>query len=325
MTKSNPTASSPGKLLAYLQLFRAPNIFTAVADVAMGFLFVQQALLPPLSFLLLASASVLLYMAGMVLNDVYDFDVDLRERPERPLPSGRIPVTRAKWLGYELLVVGIALGWLGGYAVSAGTAGWRSGVVTCLLAVCIWLYDAVLKQTLAGPWLMGCCRFLNVLLGMSIAQADQTTVMTLFFAREPLMVAGGIGIYVAGITWYARHEAAVIRREGLVFGTVVMMVGIGLLAFFPRLAGTRENYFIEPTFVWPMAVFLISVSILRRCLLGAMDPHPLRVQSAVRQCLLSIIILDASVCLLTCPWYWAVGVLLLLPPTLILGKWVYST
>ena len=32
----------------------------------------------------------LFYTAGMILNDVLDDDVDRRERPERPLPSGAV-------------------------------------------------------------------------------------------------------------------------------------------------------------------------------------------------------------------------------------------
>jgi 4-hydroxybenzoate polyprenyltransferase len=326
MTHPRDNVRETSKLLAYLQLFRAPNVFTAVADVAMGFLFVQQSLLPPLAFLLLAGASVILYMAGMALNDVCDFEDDLRQRPTRPLPAGRISRVWAKWLAYELMLVGVALGWLGGYAASGNPMAWRSGLVVCLLAACIWLYDVALKRTLIGPWLMGACRFLNVLLGMSIAPKNQALGELWLFTSEQLLVAAGMGVYVAGITWYARYEASSGEGRGtLVFGTVVMAAGICLLAFFPQLAATQRAFFIEPTFIWPMAVFLISVSILRRCLAGALDPHSQRIQAAVKQCLMSIIILDASVCLLTCPWYWAVGVLVLLAPAMMLGRWVYST
>ncbi len=58
------TASKP---LAYLQLARIPNVFTALADVTMGFLVVHQSLEPYPVFLLLAGASCCLYTAGMVL------------------------------------------------------------------------------------------------------------------------------------------------------------------------------------------------------------------------------------------------------------------
>ena len=81
----------------YLQLVRLPNLFTAVADVAMGF-FVAQPLLAERRLGMwewaalgtLAAASVLLYAAGVVLNDWFDLEIDRQERPERPLPSGRI-------------------------------------------------------------------------------------------------------------------------------------------------------------------------------------------------------------------------------------------
>ena len=76
------------QLLDYLRLVRLPNVFTALADVTMGFLFVHHTLQPLAVFLPLAAASALLYSAGMVLNDVWDVELDRRERPERPLPSG---------------------------------------------------------------------------------------------------------------------------------------------------------------------------------------------------------------------------------------------
>ena len=82
-----------GMIKPYLQLIRIPNLFTAIADVTVGFLFVHTALDPPAVFLPLLAASCLLYMAGMVLNDFYDYDVDLRDRPHRPLPS------TPKWCG----------------------------------------------------------------------------------------------------------------------------------------------------------------------------------------------------------------------------------
>ena len=58
---------------------------------------------------LLAAASALFYSAGMVLNDVFDIELDREEQPYRPLPSGRIPLSSARWLGWQLLTLGIML------------------------------------------------------------------------------------------------------------------------------------------------------------------------------------------------------------------------
>src|SRR5262245_28722487 len=79
------------RLLPYAQLVRLPNVFTALADIALGAL--VTAALPAHwpAFVLLLLASACLYSAGMVWNDYFDLEQDRRERPFRPLPSGRIP------------------------------------------------------------------------------------------------------------------------------------------------------------------------------------------------------------------------------------------
>src|SRR5262245_5428925 len=99
MSRPGEPARGSSTLLAWLRLFRAPNVFTAIADVMMGFFVVHGGFQPtaPVGLLVcLAAASALLYMAGMVLNDVFDFEVDAEERPFRPLPSGQISLPLAR-------------------------------------------------------------------------------------------------------------------------------------------------------------------------------------------------------------------------------------
>ena len=108
---------------------------------------------------LLIAASAALYSGGMVLNDFFDRNVDARERPERPIPSGQISPGLAALLGGGLLFSGIAL---------SAAHGRVPAEVAVALALSILLYDAGLKGTLLGPLVMGSCRFLNVLLGMSV-------------------------------------------------------------------------------------------------------------------------------------------------------------
>ena len=48
-------------------------------------------------------SSGLLYVAGIVLNDYFDIEIDKRERPSRPLPSGNISK------GHALAIALIAL------------------------------------------------------------------------------------------------------------------------------------------------------------------------------------------------------------------------
>ena len=79
------------KALAYLQIMRFPNIFTAIADVTAGCLIVlgSDAQWAPLIALAISTSAI--YAAGCVLNDICDRQIDAKERPERPIPSGAVP------------------------------------------------------------------------------------------------------------------------------------------------------------------------------------------------------------------------------------------
>ncbi|GAA4245745.1 UbiA family prenyltransferase [Dactylosporangium darangshiense] len=105
----------------------------------------------------LAGASVLLYWAGMAANDWADRDLDAVERPERPIPSGRIAPGTALGVAAGLTAAGVAV---------AGLAGGRRALaVAAPLAGAVWAYDLGLKSTPAGPAAMATCRALDVLLG----------------------------------------------------------------------------------------------------------------------------------------------------------------
>ena len=83
------------------------------------------------------------------------------------------------------------------------------------------LYNAGLKRTPLGPVAMGGCRMLNVLLGMSVLRGP--------WRIEHWAVAAGIGIYIAGVTWFARNDARRSDRWQLVAATLVMLAGVGLV------------------------------------------------------------------------------------------------
>ncbi|MER7169734.1 SCO3242 family prenyltransferase, partial [Micromonospora sp. NPDC000207] len=105
----------------------------------------------------LAGASVLLYWAGMAANDWADRDLDAVERPERPIPSGRVSPTAALGVAAGLTAAGLAL---------AGAAGGRrAAAVAVPLAAAVWAYDLKAKNSPAGPPMMALCRGLDVLLG----------------------------------------------------------------------------------------------------------------------------------------------------------------
>src|SRR5437762_14388322 len=130
---------------AYAQLVRLPNVFTALADICLGWLAALAAGTPlsrwP-SFLCLLCASAALYSAGMVWNDFFDLEQDRRERPFRPLPSGRVKPGEAVRLGTGLMALGVGCAFL-----AASASFWLS----LLLVAAILAYDGWLKRTWAGP------------------------------------------------------------------------------------------------------------------------------------------------------------------------------
>lgn len=307
-------APRPSILRVLAELVRLPNLFTAVADVAMGFLFVRELLAEDAWLLgILAAASILLYAGGTTLNDVFDYRADLEQRPERPLPSGRIGRKVARWLGVELLVLGGAMAWLAAYLQGS----LLPGVVGTLLIACILCYDAWAKRTPLGPVAMGACRMLNVLLGMSVAG---------FAWREAeWIVAAAIGVYVTGVTWFARTESRTSSRWQLGAATAVILGGIGLLATLPEWFREIQPLLqLEPS-RWYLLMAMLGMLIGWRCVRAVFEPHPYFVQTAVRQAIMSIVVLDAAAAFAARGLPAAIGIVLLLIPTLAAGQWIDPT
>ncbi len=334
---SNPDQSeTSSRLQSYLELLRLPNVFTAVADVAMGFFFLQvpwafgdgpQTSLLPIGIWtvgLLAAASALLYLAGMVLNDVFDVELDRREQPDRPLPSGRIPLGSARWLGWQLLTLGIMSA--SGAAVMLASfppahtksfiLSWLPGLDAAALAVLVVLYNAGLKRTPLGPLAMGGCRSLNVLLGMSVLRAP--------WRIEHWVVAAGIGIYIAGVTWFARNDAHRSDRWQLIAATLVMLAGVGLVGGLPWL--TEELWLLRQPqpeiWRWNTIIAFLAVFVLIRAVPAIVDPSSAPVRAAVRRSIAALIFLDAAACYAAAGPFYAILVAILVVPMTMVGRWV---
>lgn len=303
-----------------MQLVRLPNVFTALADVLLGFLITHhgEGAYAELPWLLAASGCM--YLAGMALNDVWDRDIDAIERPERPIPSGRVSLSTAKRVGWGLLVAGLALALL----ASALSGAARPMIVAAPLAALIVGYDAYLKRTPLGPLAMGGCRALNVLLGLSAAP---------LFAWHALhlAIAGGLGVYVAGLTWFARNEASESRRPQLALAALVMLIGMAALMEYPRWNDERlpiefaPHYALNEPWRWNVLWLAIGALVGHRLLRAILAPHPSSVRLAVKSAILSIVVLDAICCLGVRGPLSAMAVLLMLPPAMWLGRWINST
>lgn len=198
-----------------LRLCRIPNVFTAFANVVAGVVVARGG-----SFeggdLRLVLASGLLYCAGMVLNDYFDRHIDARERPERPIPSGAATPGGVAAFGGILVAAGLAL---------AASVSALSAVVAGALVVAILVYDGGAKQTVLGPVSMGACRFVNVMLGLTVVGC---AVPTWGWIGASMM-----GTYTAVITYLARDEvggghAARLRSGAAFMGALLIVLFLAL-------------------------------------------------------------------------------------------------
>jgi 4-hydroxybenzoate polyprenyltransferase len=300
------------RLRAYAQLIRLPNLPTALADICLAAL--ALAMQPPVGDLeagfpvgrlvLLMLASVCLYSSGMVWNDYFDQEQDSRERPFRPLPSGRVTPAEAARLGGVLMAAGTGLAFL---------ASATAFTIALLLVAAILLYDRFLKRGWAGPLGMGLCRFLNVLLGLSLAG----TIPSPWGWHLAFIV----GLYIVGVTWLARTEARLSQKAALQGAAVVLLASLALALPLPVQAAQKAA---SPLFPYLLVVlaFLIGFPVSR----AIASPTPTCVQAAVKRCLMGLILLDA---VLATALAGTVGLLLLLllVPVLLLRRmrWLYAT
>jgi 4-hydroxybenzoate polyprenyltransferase len=298
-------------MFPYLQLCRLPTVFTAFGDVVAGAALARGDLRDqPLPLAALLVSSGCLYLAGMVLNDLFDREIDRVERPGRPIPSGRVPVAHARLFGTGLCVAGVA---------ASSFAGLHSLCVAVALLVAVIAYDAVLKHTVVGPASMGVCRGLNVMLGATFADLGYVWPLQLgnVWGMPAIGAAGALTVYISGVTLFAKTEAAVSRRGMLALGATVVNAGLlGLAALVwntPDGFGTRINSLL----VLGVAMFVIN----RRLFAAISDPIPAHVQGAVKSCLLSLILLQAMLVLFAQPDRWiALVVAALMVPCLVLAR-----
>jgi 4-hydroxybenzoate polyprenyltransferase len=291
----------------WLQLVRLPNVFTALADPIAGGLAVGATWrdVPKLLAVTLASAG--LYSFGMVLNDWYDYRKDLKERPGRPLPSGRIRRWEALAAAFVLMLAGAGLSWL---------AGPKANGVAVMLIATIVMYDVLLKEVPIAPAIMGLCRAINLLMGMT-AVTHATSVSP---PGLQLWACLAMGVYVCGITIFARREVQVAQGRWPVVGAVVSWIGAIALAMMPVIFS--RGGLSGAGYLW--AAMLLGL-VGHRMALALWKPEPAQVQAAVRMAILGIILFDAALVGFTRGLLVSLPLLLLLVPAVWLGKWLYST
>jgi 4-hydroxybenzoate polyprenyltransferase len=172
----------------WLQLARVSNTPTVVSNSVAG-AWLASAAPEAGPVAVVAGAMALFYTAGMILNDLLDYDVDVRERPERPLPSGSVSRPAALTAVISLFVAGEML------LLLEGTEPFLAGLGLIALIV---LYDAWHKGNPLSPVLMGACRaMVYFIAAFAVAGGVPTEVAT---------AAAVLLLYIVGLTQVAKAE-----------------------------------------------------------------------------------------------------------------------
>ena len=284
------------KLLGYLRLMRPANLPTAAADILAGVAIAHSLAnlsvdaLEGYRLVCLIGSTVALYAGGVVLNDVFDAKLDAVERPERPIPSGLIPLRNAAVLGILLLVAGVLF---------AGLVNTLSGMLAFGLALSILLYDAIAKNHgVLGPFTMGICRGLNLLLGMSV----------LGELKFPLLAIIPV-VYIYAITLISRGEVHGNNKSHIIWAgvlyAVVLLAALGSLPFL--------GYGLPFALLLAFLIYYPLVQAYR-------NNTPKNIKKAVISGVLSIVVLDAVLASGFYTWWYGVLLLLLLPLSLLLSR-----
>ncbi|WP_149303597.1 UbiA-like protein EboC [Pareuzebyella sediminis] len=290
-------------LLGYARLARPANLPTAAADILAGVaiagVFVisgsgQGGSILFLPVLLLVLSSIFLYAGGVIFNDVFDLSIDRIERPERPIPSGIVPLKAAAVYGTAAMLIGIVL---------AFCVGRLSGIIACMLTFSILIYDSLAKKSdLLGPLVMGLCRGLNLILGISVLGSLDFWWM----AIVPI-------VYIFAITLISRGEVHGENKNHIVLaGVLYATVIFGILAI---------SYFYTDSMLMTLLYILVFVIMIFRPLVRAYSENsPANIKKAVMAGVISLIVLDAAIAATFSIWWYGLVILALLPLSIGLSK-----
>jgi len=301
----------------YITLVRLPNIFTAVSNILPGYCIIVTAIsfsFTNANLLYLAGLMVtssLLYMTGIVLNDYFDIEIDKRERPTRPLPSGNVSKRKALIIAISSTIAANVIS----LAIS-----WMSFVFALILTAIIIAYDSRLKhKTITGPITMSLARFVNVILGASPA------FPMLLLSRESitmlLFIATTLFIYILSISILSKKEVSgKVTRLNIIFSFAIVFVVITSISI-AGLIGIFQTVVFVNLALFSAVMIITLISVLR----GHASLGPVYIQNSIRNMIISIIILDSAFVSGIIGLQYGLATLLLTIPSILLARKLYTT
>ncbi|MBW8888015.1 MAG: UbiA family prenyltransferase [Fibrobacteres bacterium] len=290
---------------AFFSLVRIPTVFSSMSNAYAGWWIGGGRGLEWPLWAGVASAALFI-MAGMALNDVADKDVDARERPNRPIPSGAISLRAAWTLSLGMMALGLAI---------LAVAHPLSALFGLALCAAIFAYNFWLKGGPFGPAAMGLCRALNLFTGMSLAWSAFPAV----WPGSVVLSLISLWAYIALVTYLARDEVGGNSRR-----RATLFLG-GQGSWFAAWAAAGILWYRAER---PLALAWLALAILLRDPLRdlAKDPSPKHTGKAVGMLLRCVPLVDVVALFANqVPWQYAAAGALWILPAYAVGKWFYST
>jgi 4-hydroxybenzoate polyprenyltransferase len=296
------------KIAAYAKLLRLSNAPTAVADVWMGYAVTLGVLSPSYAVGLASFASLAAYHGGMALNDAADAPNDEALSRGRPIERGFISRRVAYSLAYGSLVASL----IAAVCLSIFTEDSRIAGIGLALVLAILAYNSPLKRSWLGPLLMGSCRLLNVLLGVFAVSPAELMSVTHYEAGTTFAIL--IGVYIAGVTLYARDESQSCGRRQLIAGCVVSTLAIAAFAFVSIINSFNA-------LIWA----IVGLFATRGMVAAILQPTPRNIGRGVGIAIQGLVVIDATLATLYAGPVAGLAILALLPVTMLLARWIPQT
>ncbi len=261
--KMSAPAGATSRVRTWLQLLRAPNLFTVPGDPVAGYLISNAGFIDG-SIGLVAIASLCFYGAGLLLNDLVDLAEDRAERPNRPLPSGQASPATVRRVIWALNLSGLLL--------LLGTGSYPAVIGGAATVISVWSYNCLTKRLpFVGALNMGLCRTLSMLTGALAGPSPYAVPIAAAFALTT-------GLYIAAVTNLARFET----RSEIAFLPRFFPV----LALVPGTAFGLQNALYSPDKL-PSGLLLIvtllnAVWLLRRLLARPLPALPPLIGAHIR-------------------------------------------
>jgi geranylgeranylglycerol-phosphate geranylgeranyltransferase len=247
------------KISGLIKLLRPINCLVMSFAIVVGALLAAGLNIPWINMLYGGITAFTLTAAAMAINDYYDYDIDVINEPNRPLPSGAVSKKEAVSVTAILTVIGLA-------------AAYAASLYCLIFAFTFWIvmgaYSTVGKRSgLAGNFLVSACISAPFLYG-SLLALDFIQLNTLLFAAMAFLsntgreVAKGI-VDVQGDKSYGIKTVAVrFGEKKAAFTAAFFFLFAVCLSALPPILGIVSVWFIPLVLITDVGLVWCSISLI---------------------------------------------------------------